>query len=202
MSTLVIGLTGGIGSGKTTISDHFAQLDIDIIDADIIAREVVAVNSPALKEIANHFGREYLLEDGQLNRALLRNKIFSNEADKLWLNNLLHPLIRSEIINQANSATSPYCILVAPLLLENNLQGLVNRILVIDVTEALQISRTLQRDTSSESVIKSIMASQISRADRLKAADDIFDNNSDVTSDIQNQVAILHQKYLSLTKMV
>ncbi|MBU2870206.1 dephospho-CoA kinase [Colwellia sp. E2M01] len=214
MSKLVIGLTGGIGSGKTTITDIFQTLGVDIIDADIIARQVVAINSPALSAIAQHFGAEFIEEDGQLNRSLLRNRIFSSEADKLWLNNLLHPLIRENIIAQTKAASSDYCILVAPLLIENNLNLLVDKVLVVDVSEQTQIERTLLRDSSSAEVIKSIMDSQISRTERLEAADDIINNETptnnkeilsnktDQRTDIEKQVRDLNQKYLALTKMV
>lgn len=202
MSKLVIGLTGGIGSGKTTITDIFQTLGVDIIDADIIAREVVAVNSPALAQIANHFGDEYISPDGQLNRSLLRNKIFANEADKLWLNNLLHPLIRNNIVNQTKAASSDYCILVAPLLIENNLNQLVDRVLVVDVNEKNQIKRTMLRDNSSEKVVKAIMASQATRAERLKQADDVINNDDLSPKQLIKQINALDKKYITLTKMV
>lgn len=202
MSKLVIGLTGGIGSGKTTITNYFVELGIEVIDADIIAREVVAINSPALKAIANHFGNDYLLADGQLNRTLLRSRIFSNETDKTWLNNLLHPLIRFNIVNQTKGSKSTYCILVAPLLIENDLLQLIDRVLIVDVSETTQISRTLQRDCSSEQEVKAIIASQTSRESRLKVADDIINNDDSSLSDIKTAVLSLDKKYLALTKMV
>lgn len=202
MSKLVIGLTGGIGSGKTTITNYFGELGIEIIDADIIAREVVAVNSPALKAIAHHFGNDYLLADGQLNRALLRSRIFSNEADKQWLNNLLHPLIRHNIVEQTKEAKSEYCILVAPLLIENNLLELVDRVLIVDVSETTQIARTLLRDNSSEQEIKAIIASQTNRTARVNAADDIINNDNSPLSEIKTAVISLNEKYFALTKMV
>jgi dephospho-CoA kinase len=201
MSKLIIGLTGGIGSGKTTITDYFKALGIDIIDADIIAREVVAVNSPALQKISQHFGDDYIQVDGQLNRVLLRNRIFSNEVDKHWLNNLLHPLIRNKIINQTEEAKSPYCILVAPLLIENNLLSIVNRVLVVDVNESTQIARTMTRDNSSLQEVKSILASQTNRTKRLAVANDIINNDSTKLEDVQEIVISLDKKYLTLTKM-
>ncbi len=202
MSTLVIGLTGGIGSGKTTISDHFQSLGVKVIDADVIARQVVAVGSPALSAIAEYFGDDYLLENGQLNRALLRSRVFRNDVDKQWLSDLLHPLIRAEIIKQTQAADSPYCVLVAPLLIENNLLMLVNRVLVVDISEDIQLARTLKRDTSSENEIKAIIASQTTRSIRLKYADDVINNDKLALSEIKTLVSELDKKYLALTKMV
>jgi len=202
MSKLIIGLTGGIGSGKTTITNYFEELGIDIIDADVIARDVVAVNSPALKSIAEHFGNEYLQADGQLNRALLRSRIFGNEADKIWLNELLHPLIRLGIVDKTKTAKSPYCILVAPLLIENNLLALVDRVLIVDVSEATQLARTLRRDSSSTKEIKAIIASQTSREVRIQSADDMINNDDSSLAEIKTVVLALNQKYLTLTKMV
>ncbi|PKI13062.1 dephospho-CoA kinase [Colwellia sp. 12G3] len=202
MSKLVIGLTGGIGSGKTTVTNYFAELGVDIIDADIIAREVVAINSPALKAIAQHFGDDYIQADGQLNRALLRSRIFSNNDDKLWLNNLLHPLIRSHLIEQTNKAKSPYCILVAPLLIENNLLPLVNQVLVVDVNESTQLERTMQRDGTSLQEVKAILASQTNRTKRLSVADDVINNDTTNLAEVKKMVISLDKKYLALTKMV
>ncbi len=195
MSQYIVGLTGGIGSGKTTIANMFIDLGINIVDADIIARQVVAPDSPALTAISQHFGKAFIQADGQLNRALLRSQIFSHPADKTWLNNLLHPLIRKDMITQLQAATSPYCLLVAPLLIENQLDSLVNRVLVVDVSEALQVSRTQQRDTSSADEIKAIIASQASRTSRLAAADDVIDNSQEQLSKVQLQVADLDRFY-------
>lgn len=202
MSKLVIGLTGGIGSGKTTVTTIFQQLGINVIDADIIAREVVAANSPALNTIAKHFGDDYIQADGQLNRGLLRTRIFANNKDKLWLNNLLHPLIRSELISQADKANSPYCILVAPLLIENNLLPLVSRLLVVDVNESTQLARTMQRDDSTLQEIKAILASQTNRTKRLEVADDVINNDTIKLDQLQKIVLLLDKKYLALTNVV
>lgn len=202
MSKLVIGLTGGIGSGKSTVTHYFQELGIEVIDADIIAREVVAIDSPALKAIAEHFGDDYIQADGQLNRGLLRSKIFANELDKLWLNKLLHPLIRSRLISKIAAAKSSYCILVAPLLIENNLLHLVNRVLVIDVSEETQLERTMHRDSSSLKEVKAILASQTSRSERLAVADDIINNDKASLSEIKAMVLSLDKKYLALTTML
>jgi dephospho-CoA kinase len=195
---IVIGLTGGIGCGKTTVANFFANLGIDIIDADIAARKVVAPNSNALLQISQHFGKTFIMPDGTLNRALLRSQIFSNDTDKQWLNNLLHPLIRQTMLEEIQQSQSPYCLLVAPLLIENNLHSLVARILVIDISESAQVKRAVLRDPSSSDEIKRIIASQISREDRLKHADDIIDNSSSDLSLIKASVIKLDQKYRNL----
>ena len=198
MSTFIIGLTGGIGSGKTTVSDMFGELNIDIIDADIAARIVVQPGSKALIAIKAHFGAEFIDSNGQLNRAKLRSRIFSEANDKAWLNSLLHPLIRQEILAQIAQATSGYCILVAPLLLENNLHKLVNRVLVVNVDEASQVTRTIARDPSSAEEIKRIIASQMPSEQRLSFADDIINNQDASLESIRLQVISLDQKYHSL----
>jgi len=196
MSDYIIGLTGGIGSGKTTVANIFAELGIDIIDADIIARDVVSKGSSALCSISEHFGPEFIQTDGQLNRALLRQKIFSNDADKLWLNELLHPLIREQIVLQATVSLSPYCIIVAPLLIENNLSSLVNRILVIDVKESTQIARTTHRDRNSREQVQAIMNSQVSRQARQAHADDLLNNDDCSVINLKKSIIQLHQTYV------
>lgn len=200
MSKFVIGLTGGIGSGKTTIANMFAEHAIDIIDADIIAREVVQKGTPALRAISEYFGANYLLDNGELNRALLRKTIFSNDNDKNWLNNLLHPLIRESIVTQATLAQSTYCIIVAPLLIENNLTALVDRVLVIDVHESTQLARTTTRDGNTSNQVQAIIDSQVSRTVRLEHADDVLNNNSSSLSEIRKAVESLHQTYLLHTE--
>lgn len=197
MSKYIIGLTGGIGSGKTTVSNIFAKLGIDIIDADVVAREVVEPGSAALAAIETHFGADYITQQGQLDRAKLRTRIFSNPDDKQWLNNLLHPLIRQEMVSQLATARSEYCILVAPLLLENGLHKLVNRVLVIDIDQPTQIARTIARDPSSSEEVQRIIASQMSRQERSSFADDIIDNNNASLDAIHQQVMQLNQQYLN-----
>ena len=198
MSTFIVGLTGGIGSGKTTVSDMFAKLNIDIIDADIAARTVVMPGSKALIAIEANFGPDFITPTGELDRTKLRSRIFSNSDDKTWLNNLLHPLIRTEILSQISQAKSNYCVLVAPLLIENNLQKLVNRVLVINIDEANQIARTAERDPSSVAEIKRIIASQMPSKQRLSFADDVINNQDISLDDIQQQVIALDQKYRTL----
>lgn len=198
MSDYIIGLTGGIGSGKTTVANIFASLGIDIIDADIIAREVVQKGSIALDQISAHFGADYIQANGELNRALLRQKVFSNNDAKLWLNTLLHPLIRDEIVAQAKACQKPYCIIVAPLLIENGLTRMVDRVLVIDVKPATQLLRTTARDTNSVSQVQAIMDSQVSREIRQSHADDIINNDDCSLESLHKTVTQLHQRYLQL----
>ncbi|WP_305420780.1 dephospho-CoA kinase [Photobacterium leiognathi] len=197
--SLVIGLTGGIGSGKTTVANLFADTyGIDIIDADIVAREVVEPNTFGLNAIIEKCGKEILLEDGTLNRAKLRDAIFSQPKLKTWLNNLLHPLIREKMQQDINQSQSPYCLLVVPLMVENNLQTMTHRLLVVDVDEQVQIERTQQRDNVSIEQIKNILASQASREQRLDAADDVITNNGDNKA-LVSQVEQLHLQYLKMS---
>ncbi|WP_318495925.1 dephospho-CoA kinase [Photobacterium leiognathi] len=198
--SLVIGLTGGIGSGKTTVANLFADTyGIDIIDADIVAREVVEPNTFGLNAIVEKCGKEILLENGTLNRAKLRDAIFSQPELKTWLNNLLHPLIREKMQQDINQSQSPYCLLVVPLMVENNLQTMTHRLLVVDVDEQVQIQRTQQRDNVSVEQIKNILASQASRKQRLDAADDVITNNGDNKA-LVSQVEQLHLQYLKMSQ--
>ncbi|WP_334013579.1 dephospho-CoA kinase [Alteromonas sp. S167] len=194
----VVGLTGGIGSGKSAATALFTKHNIDIIDADEVARDVVAIGSEGLQAISEHFGDDILLSDGSLNRPLLREKVFSNSDEKVWLNNLLHPLIRERMIALINESQGPYCILSVPLLVENNLTTMCNHVVVVDCPEEMQLQRALQRDGSSEQTIKSIMASQATREVRLKAADDVL-NNSDSLQHLAKQVDALHSKLSALS---
>lgn len=195
----IVGLTGGIGSGKSTVAQHFIELGIACIDADQTAREVVQPGAAALKAISEHFGESILLTDGSLDRRQLRDKVFADEQARQWLNDLLHPLIRQRMLQQCQEAIGPYCILMVPLLFENNLQSLVQRTLVIDVDEATQIRRTMQRDHTTEAQVQAIISSQCSRQKRLTLADDILFNGDNVTSEQrQNAINKLHQTYLSL----
>lgn len=197
--TMVIGLTGGIGSGKTTVANVFAEYGIDLIDADIIARDVVAIGSVGLARITEKFGNRILLDDGNLDRCQLRTAIFSDPQLKNWLNQLLHPLIRDKMLADIDRATSPYCLLIVPLMIENNLQTLTDRLLVVDVDQQTQIMRTQQRDNVSLEQINNILAAQASRQQRLDAADDIICNNGDNQA-LLTQVAQLHLHYLALAR--
>ena len=193
----VVAITGGIGSGKTTIANQFAELGIDVVDADVIAREVVESGTPALAAIADHFGPDVITPDGQLDRRRLREQVFSDPSAKAWLNALLHPLIRSEMQRQCAAARSPYCLLVVPLLVENKLTGLANRVLVVDVDEATQIERTCRRDGVTAEQAKAIIAAQASRSERLAAADDVIENANGSEMAIKARILTLHETYLA-----
>ena len=192
----VVGLTGGIASGKTTVADLIAAQGINLVDADIVAREVVAIDSDGLKQISAHFGEQILQDDGSLNRALLREKIFSNDVNKQWLNNLLHPMIRAELLAQLAASNSPYTLLVVPLLVENKLTTLCDHVLVVDVEEQVQITRTIARDNVSVEQVEAILQSQATREQRLAAADSVVVNND--RQQLTSDVAVLHQKFLEL----
>ncbi|MCG9714894.1 dephospho-CoA kinase [Shewanella insulae] len=197
MSKFTIGLTGGIGSGKTTVANLFAELGIDLVDADVVSREVVAKGTKGLTEIAQHFGPGVLLENGELNRATLRDRIFNDPSEREWLNSLLHPLIRAEMLTQLQNATSAYAILVVPLLFENGLDRLVNCTLVVDISPELQIKRTTERDAVDAQQVKNIIASQASRDEKLSKADDVIDNQGDISA-LRSKVSALHNKYIKL----
>ncbi|MGL6474483.1 dephospho-CoA kinase [Aeromonas hydrophila] len=193
----VVAITGGIGSGKTTVANQFAELGIEVVDADVIAREVVEPGTPALAAIAAHFGSAVITPDGQLDRRRLRERVFTDPQAKGWLNALLHPLIRTEMQRQCAAARSPYCLLVVPLLVENRLTALANRVLVIDVDEATQIERTCRRDGVSHEQAQAILAAQASRAERLAAADDVLDNQNGTPEAIKSRILALHETYLA-----
>ncbi|AGM45863.1 dephospho-CoA kinase [Aeromonas hydrophila] len=193
----VVAITGGIGSGKTTVANQFAELGIEVVDADVIAREVVKPGTPALAAIAAHFGSEVITPDGQLDRRRLRERVFTDPQAKGWLNALLHPLIRTEMQRQCAAARSPYCLLVVPLLVENRLTVLANRVLVIDVDEATQIERTCRRDGVNREQAQAILAAQASRAQRLAAADDVLDNQNGTPEAIKSRILALHETYLA-----
>lgn len=192
---LKVGLTGGIGSGKSTVANLFRLKNVDVIDADKIARDVVSPGSEALNEITQHFGLNILNDDKSLNRAALREIVFNNAEQLKWLNQCLHPRIRNEINAQVAQARSRYVILDIPLLFENNLQYLADRVLVVDVPEDIQIARVTLRDGSSPELVKSIMSRQVSRQHRLSHADDVIDNTQSLDQ-LKTVVGELHQKYL------
>ncbi|MGY1450011.1 dephospho-CoA kinase [Pseudomonas chlororaphis] len=193
----ILGLTGGIGSGKSAAAQHFIDLGIHVVDADHAARWVVEPGRPALARIAEHFGDSVLQADGQLDRAALRKLIFEVPQQRLWLEALLHPLIANEIAAHLARAESPYAILVSPLLIESGQYAMTQRILVIDVPQQLQIERTLQRDRISEQQIQAILKAQATREDRLSHADDVLVNDRDLAW-LHSEVERLHHFYLTL----
>lgn len=197
MKPWTLGLTGGIGSGKSAVAAQFAALGVDVVDADQAARWVVEPGRPALTAIAKHFGEQVLQADGQLNRSALRELIFQSPAERSWLERLLHPLIAAETAQFLANAKPPYAIMVSPLLIESGQYKLTQRILVVDVPEKLQIERTMQRDRLSAEQVRAIMAAQTSRETRLSHANDILVNDRDLAW-VEQEVERLHAFYLTL----
>lgn len=200
MANFIIGLTGGIGSGKTAASDWFSQQGIAIVDADVVAREVVAVGQPALAEIAAAFGDWTLQADGTLDRAALRQHVFAHPDARKTLERITHPRIHISIGAQLMAATSPYVMLVSPLLLESGKSGqagFCHRILVVDVPESLQRTRAGSRDGQSVEAIDKIIAVQLPRAQRLAQADDVVVNDGELDH-LYRQLETLHARYLGL----
>ncbi len=198
---MIVGLTGGIGSGKSEVSRRFQALGITVIDSDEVARQVVEPGCPALQTIAAHFGKSILNIDGTLNRAQLRQIIFANAQEKIWLEKFLHPIIREETVHQLRSAKSIYVILASPLLLETTQHQIVDRVLVIDADEELQLARASERDQNNREQIAKIMATQMSRTDRRAKADDFIYNHGDL-AELDEQVKKLHAHYLKLSQKI
>ena len=196
---LRIGLTGGIASGKSTVTKRFAELGVPVIDADIVSREVVEPRTPGLAQVLQRFGPQVLGESGRLDRKALRDVIFNDSDSRQALDAILHPLIRAEMEKQAAAAKGPYVVMAIPLLIEGgNAHKRVDRVLVIDLDEGLQIQRVQARDGSSPEQARAILASQATRADRLKAADDVISNTGTV-ADLRQAVDRLHEQYLQLS---
>jgi dephospho-CoA kinase len=194
----VVGLTGGIGSGKTTASDIFAKLGVTVVDTDVVARQVVEPGTVALAQIAEHFGQSTVIDQqGALNRRALRQIIFDHPQEKEWLESLLHPLIRQETLRQLADSPSAYTILVSALLFESGQHKWCQRVLLIDSPEEQQIDRTVTRDAASPEQITAIMNAQMSRQDRLSLADDIIVNDDSLEA-LTHAVEIQHQAYLEL----
>ena len=196
---MIIGLTGGIGSGKTAVSDAFQDLGITIVDADLASRIVVQKGKPSLKKIAEHFGNDILNENSELDRAKLREIIFNSDEEKNWLESLLHPAIANQIKDELKASSSPYTILVSPLLLETNQKEYCSKVLVVDVPVELQVERTLKRDQVSEDQVKSIIKAQISRKNRLEFADEVIVNDGSL-EELHSTVMKFHQKFIAELK--
>lgn len=193
----ILGLTGGIGSGKTAAAEHFAALGVHVVDADQASRWVVEPGQPALAQLAEHFGGGVLTTAGHLDRAALRARIFADAAERRWVEALLHPLIGQAIEQSLAGATSPYAIYAAPLLVETGQRRGARRVLVIDAPVALQLARTQARDGVSAAQAQAILAAQASREQRLAAADDVIVNDRDLAW-LHSEVDRLHAFYLSL----
>ena len=192
---LVVGIAGGIGSGKTAVSDRFRSLGIEIADADVASRRVVEPGEPALETIADRFGSSVLLGDGSLNRAILRERVFQDASERRWLESLLHPLINRWIRDVLAAAPSPYAILVNPLMRQRDPRA--SRILVVDVAEETQIKRAMARDGVAESQVRAILANQLDRRSRLSLADDVLTNDGSLEN-LHSAVDRLHARYLEL----
>lgn len=193
---MIVGLTGGIGSGKSAASRVFESLGIGCVDADVVAREVVAKGSPALDAIAERFGSDILTPEGELNRALLRERIFTSAADKTWLESLLHPLIREQMLTQLKQQPPPYSVLVAPLLFENGLEVLCDETVLIDVPESVQRQRVTQRDSVNADQVQRIIDSQMSRADKQARATHCVENTGTLAQ-LESAIIALHRHFVA-----
>lgn len=195
-----VGLTGGVGSGKSTVTAIFASLDVPILDADTMVRTLTAPGQPALHQIVQHFGSSILDQHQYLDRQALREVIFNHPEERSWLEQLLHPLVIAEIRRQKSQLIAPYCIVSAPLLMEAQVERtLVDRVLVIDVDPDVQIARTRVRDHLSETQVRKMMRAQCSREKRLAKADDVIENNADIDT-LRFQIEALHRRYLALSR--
>ena len=194
---LKVALTGGIASGKTTVSDLFQELGTPVIDTDVIARELARPGQPALARIVQHFGSSVLQTDGQLDRRQLRRRIFDQTAERRALEAIMHPAIQDELDAQLDRLHAPYVILVIPLLAESGRQWRQERVLLVDVPEALQIERLVRRDHCSKAEAEAALAAQASRRERLALADDIILNTGEREA-LARAVRELHDKYLAV----
>jgi dephospho-CoA kinase len=197
--TLRVGLTGGIGSGKSTVAKLFCDKHVPVIDADIIARKLVEPGQASLKEISDQLGKEFIRDDGGLDRTRLRNYIFGNENARIKLEAILHPRVAEAIAEEVSSVKSPYCVIVIPLMFEAAQEYLADRVLVVDAPEKNQISRVVARDGTRDEDVRQIMATQLDRESRLKRADDVIINDADKSA-LQIQVARLHERYLQMSR--
>lgn len=196
---LVIGLTGGMGSGKSTVAQLFAERGVPVIDADTLAKTLTEPNQPAFNQIIAHFPKYSILKNGRLDRAKLRDIIFSDPIEKKWLEQLLHPLIKAALQNNLQTIQAPYCLLVIPLLIETGPYPFIDRILVIDTPPNLQIKRAAKRDRTNFKAIEGILKSQAKQTLRLKQADDVIKNDGKI-EDLVPEVETLHLSYLKLAQ--
>ncbi|OGI67667.1 MAG: dephospho-CoA kinase [Candidatus Muproteobacteria bacterium RBG_16_60_9] len=197
MPMLRIGLTGGIGSGKSTVAELFTRRGVPVIDTDVIARQIVTPGQPALAEIAREFGSDLLDASGQLDRARMRRRVFDDPTARRRLEAILHPRIRAAVRDQIAALKAPYCLIVIPLLVETGFNEVIDRVLVVDVDEVHQQERTSRRDIVPTNEVQKIMATQATREQRLARADDVIVNNG-VVADLEREVDRLHASYLAL----
>jgi dephospho-CoA kinase len=195
--TFRVGVTGGIGSGKSAVTQRLEAQGIAVVDADVVAREIVEPGTEALDAIVEHFGEHVLSPDRALDRAALRQIVFANPEERRWLEAVTHPRIGAEIERQLDLADAPYVVLSSPLLLETSQRDFVDHVVVVDVPEHVQLARTMTRDANSEELVRAIMAAQMDRAERLEKADSVLDNSGDITA-LDTQVAQLHVRLLEL----
>ena len=196
---LVVALTGGIGSGKSTVADLFAAKGIVVIDSDLLAREVVEPGQPALDEVVSTFGAGVLDASGHLDRAQLREQVFADAEKRRQLERILHPRIRAEMNRRMEEVEGPYCLVSIPLLFETGRAQEFDRVIAVDIPTEMQLDRTLERDGSPRATIEGILAAQIDRPQRLELADDVIDNSGDAQS-LRRQVDSLHEKYLQMAQ--
>ena len=196
---LIIGLTGGIGSGKSVASDKFKSLGVAVVDADVASRTVVEPGKPALKEIQDHFGSGIITAEGKLDRNNLREIIATDPEERKWLESVTHPKIGEQITKEISESTSVYTLFVAPLLLETNSQEMCSRVVVVDVPKDVQIRRTAKRDKVSPNQVEQMVAAQMEREKRLEKADDVL-LNSGTIEDLEKQVEELHKKYIQMVE--
>ena len=194
---LIIGLTGGIGSGKSAVSDAFERLGVDVIDTDKISHQLTMNDADTIDNITDHFGGD-IIQDGILNRPKLRAIVFSDDAARLHLEKILHPRIREEVRKAVSRAVGPYIIIVVPLLVEKAQYSFINRILVVDCEELIQVERVMKRSSLTDVEVTNIMCTQANRQERLKVANDIIINNDDLPS-LLKQVRIMHDKYIQIS---
>jgi dephospho-CoA kinase len=197
---LVIGVTGGIGSGKSTAAQLFAELGAAVVDTDTIAAQLTQAGAPAIAHIVSTFGMDYLTAEGALDRAKMRERVFTDAAAKRALEGILHPLIRARVADEVAAAQAPYVLVLIPLLTETGgYPELIDRVLVVDVSESIQIERTMARSGLSEAAVRAILNAQASREERLAGADDVIDNNGDLAH-LRAQVQALHGRYRALAE--
>ena len=196
---LTIALTGGIGSGKTSIASIFKSLGVPIIDSDTISKEIILPGKPCFKDIVNEFGKEILTNKGTIDRYKLRDIIFNNDKARIKLENITHPIIFKNIDIQTSLINYPYCLVIVPLLIETKSVKYFDKVLLVDTLENIQFERVTKRDSISPTLLRKIIKTQATRSERLKYADDIIENNNEI-GNLNEYINILHKKYLTLSK--